>query len=105
MATADSHHEDLADLAMRRESRAAVAYDAFISYSPAKDKPIATTLQTVVQKLGKAWYRRRALRVFRDDTSLSATPQLWPSIEQALGKSRYFVLLASAEAAASKRGQ
>ena len=79
-----------------------IAYDAFISYSHAKDKPIAAALQSVVQKLGKPWYRRRALRVFRDDTSLSATPSLWPSIEQSLGQSRYFVLLASPEAAASK---
>jgi tetratricopeptide (TPR) repeat protein len=77
-------------------------YDAFISYSHAKDKPIAAALQSVVQKLGKPWYRRRALRVFRDDTSLSATPHLWPTIEQALGQSRFFILLASPEAAASK---
>jgi hypothetical protein len=77
------------------------AYDAFISYSHAKDKPIAAALQSVVQKLGKPWYRRRALRVFRDDTSLSATPSLWPSIEQALGQSRFLILLASPEAATS----
>ena len=76
-------------------------YDAFISYSHAKDKPIAAALQSVIQKLGKPWYRRRGLRVFRDDTSLSATPQLWPSIEQALAQSRYLLLLASPEAAAS----
>src|SRR5262249_29347760 len=43
----------------------------------------------------------RALRLFRDDTSLSATPQLWPTIEQALSESRYLILLASPEAAAS----
>jgi tetratricopeptide (TPR) repeat protein len=78
-----------------------VLYDAFISYSHAKDKPIAATLQTVIQKLGKPWYRRRALRVFRDDTSLSATPSLWPAIEQALSQSHFLVLLASPEAAAS----
>jgi WD40 repeat protein/tetratricopeptide (TPR) repeat protein len=83
-------------------SNAMALYDAFISYSHAKDKPIAAAVQSVVQKLGKAWYQRRALRVFRDDTSLSATPQLWPTIEQALGQSRFFVLLASPEAAASK---
>ena len=65
-----------------------VLYDAFISYSHAKDKPIAAALQSVVQKLGKPWYRRRALRVFRDDTSLSATPSLWPSIEQALKRGK-----------------
>ncbi len=77
------------------------AYDAFISYSHAKDKAIAASLQSVVQQLGKPWYRRRALRVFRDDTSLSATPHLWPSIEEALSQSRFLILLASAEAAAS----
>jgi tetratricopeptide (TPR) repeat protein len=77
-------------------------YDAFISYSHAKDKPVAAALQSVIQKLGKAWHQRRALRVFRDDTSLSATPHLWPSIEQALGASRFLILLASPEAAASK---
>ena len=76
-------------------------YDAFISYSHAKDKPIAAALQSVIQKLGKPWYRRRGLRVFRDDTSLSATPQLWPSIEQALAQSRYLLLLSSPESAAS----
>jgi tetratricopeptide (TPR) repeat protein len=76
-------------------------YDAFISYSHAKDKPIAAALQAVMQRLGKPWYRRRALRVFRDDTSLSATPQLWPSIEKALGESRYLILLSSPESAAS----
>jgi tetratricopeptide (TPR) repeat protein len=76
-------------------------YDAFISYSHAKDKPIAAALQSVVQRLGKPWYQRRALRLFRDDTSLTATPHLWPSIEQALGASRYLILMASPEAAAS----
>jgi tetratricopeptide (TPR) repeat protein len=76
-------------------------YDAFVSYSHAKDKPIAAALQSVVQRLGKPWYRRRALRLFRDDTSLSATPHLWPTIEQALAQSRFLILFASPEAAAS----
>ena len=76
-------------------------YDAFVSYSHAKDKTIAAALQSVIQTLGKPWYRRRALRLFRDDTSLAATPGLWPTIEQALDQSRYLILLASPEAAAS----
>src|SRR5262245_20138959 len=76
-------------------------YDAFISYSHAKDKPVAAALQAAVQRLGKAWHQRRALRVFRDDTSLSAAPGLWPSIESALDRSRFLILLASPEAAAS----
>lgn len=76
-------------------------YDAFISYSHVKDRPLAAALQVAVQKLGKPWYRRRSLHVFRDDASLSATPELWPSIERALGEARYLILLASPEAAAS----
>ena len=76
-------------------------YDAFISYSHAKDKPIASALQSAIQRLGKPLFRRRVLRVFRDDTSLSATPGLWSSIEQALANSRFLIVLASPEAAAS----
>jgi tetratricopeptide (TPR) repeat protein len=76
-------------------------YNAFISYSHARDKPIASALQSVLQRLGKAWYERRSLRVFRDDTSLSATPHLWPTIEVALRHSDFFILLASPEAALS----
>jgi tetratricopeptide (TPR) repeat protein len=79
-----------------------MSYDAFISYSHAKDKPVAAALQSVVQTLGKPWYQRRALRVFRDDTSLSATPHLWPTIEQSISQSRYLILLASPEAASSQ---
>src|SRR3977135_1201930 len=70
-------------LEIRRLWHAMALYDAFISYSHAKDKPVAAALQSAAQKLGKHWYRRRALRVFRDDTSLSATPSLWPTIEGA----------------------
>lgn len=77
-------------------------YDAFISYSHAKDGPIARELQYVIQTLGKSWLERRAVRVFRDDSSLTASPELWPSIESALNQSEYLILLASPEAGASK---
>ena len=86
----------------RAEAKAAPSYDAFISYSHANDKPLAAALQAAMQRLGKPWYRRRALRLFRDDTSLTATPHLWPSIEKALGQSQFLILMASPEAAASR---
>src|SRR3954469_22992391 len=56
------------------------------------DKPVAAPLQGAIQRLGKPWYRRRALRVFRDGTSLAATPELWPTIERALAASRWLPL-------------
>src|SRR5260370_16799484 len=89
------------DLEGSNKGRTLALYDAFISYSHAKDKPIAAALQSAVQRLGKAWYQRRALRVFRDDTSLSATPHLWPTTAQALAESRFLIVLASPKTAAS----
>lgn len=76
-------------------------YDAFISYSHAADGRLAPALQSGLHHLAKPWYRLRALHVFRDATNLAATPGLWPSIESALGEARFFVLMASPEAAAS----
>jgi hypothetical protein len=63
-------------------------YDAFISYSHAKDKAVASALQSAIQRPGKSWYRRRALRLFRDRHFAIATPGLWPSIEQAAARGR-----------------
>jgi tetratricopeptide (TPR) repeat protein len=77
-------------------------YDAFISYVGLKDKPIADALQSFIQRTGKPWYRRRGIRIFRDDTSLSGTTDAWAVTEKALSQSRFFILLASPEAAASK---
>ena len=78
-----------------------VTYDAFISYSHSADGALGPTVQEVLQRLAKPWYRRRALHVFRDDTGLSATPALWSSIATALDESEWFILLASPDAAAS----
>ena len=76
-------------------------FDAFISYNQSRDKSIAAALQSVLQSLGKPWYQRRSLRIFRDDTNLSATPYFWQTIESALSSSRYLILLASPQSAAS----
>ena len=82
--------------------RSGPGYDAFISYSHALDVPVAMRLQTELQRFAKPWNRRRSMRVFRDQTSLSASPALWTSIVDALDNSRFLILLASPEAAASE---
>ncbi|WP_222272985.1 TIR domain-containing protein [Modestobacter marinus] len=76
-------------------------YRAFISYSHAADGRLAPALQRALHRLAKPWYRLPAFRVFRDDTSLAATPALWSSIESALHASAFFILLASPRASAS----
>ena len=76
-------------------------FDAFISYSHAADDLLAPRLQSGLQQFAKPWWRRRALRVFRDQASLSANPHLWSSITEALAGSEWFVILTSPEAAAS----
>jgi hypothetical protein len=70
-----------AEYGMRRQNP---SYDAFISYSHHQDRMIAEALQSELQRFACLWYRPRALRIFRDTTSLSASPGLRPSIEQAL---------------------
>ena len=76
-------------------------HDAFISYSHSADGQLAPALQTGLQQLAKPWSKRRALEVFRDQTGLSVSPDLWGSITNAMDSSRWFVLLASPEAAQS----
>jgi len=78
-----------------------MTYDAFISYSHAADGKLAPRVQSGLHQFAKPLLRLRALHVFRDQTSLSATPELWSSIEGALNRSRYFILMASPDAAAS----
>src|SRR5687767_3434283 len=77
------------------------AYRAFISYSHAKDIKVAAALQAALQTFAKPWYRLRTMRVFRDQTSLSASPELWPAIETALDQAEWFILIASPQSAQS----
>ena len=77
-------------------------YNAFLSYSHAADDALAPSLQSALHRFARPWNRLRALRVFRDKTSLAASPELWPAIVDALGESGHFLLLASPAAAASR---
>jgi hypothetical protein len=85
-----------------RNLTTSVSYDAFISYSHKLDGPLIRSLQKRLQSLGKAWWQRRAVRIFRDETSLAAAPELWPEIERALSASRFLILCASPDGAASQ---
>jgi WD40 repeat protein len=77
-------------------------YDGFISYSHAADGLLAPRLQAALQRFAKPWWKRRAVRIFRDESSLSANPHLWSSITEALDTSGWFVLLLSPDAARSE---
>ena len=77
-------------------------YDGFISYSHAADDLLAPRLQSGLQRFAKPWWKRRALRIFRDESPLSANPHLWSSITEALDRSDWFVLLLSPGAADSE---
>lgn len=81
--------------------RPAQRYDAFLSYSHAADAEFAPFLQGALQRFARPIYRLRSVRVFRDATGLALTPELWPDIVRGIDGSRYFILLASPDAAAS----
>ena len=78
-----------------------MSHDAFISYSHAADGRIAPAVERGLQRLAKPWNRLRAVSVFRDESDLALTPRLWTTISTALDGSRYFILLACPESAAS----
>lgn len=77
-------------------------FDAFISYSHSDCKEIAPTIQKALENIGKPWYKqKRNLTIFRDETNLAATPNLWNTIKEALDNSENFIFLASPKAANS----
>ncbi|MFH8899125.1 toll/interleukin-1 receptor domain-containing protein [Streptomyces coeruleorubidus] len=76
-------------------------YDAFISYSHAWDRTVAKAFQAQAQGFDRPWFKPRSLKVFRDETNLGASPQLWPEIEAGLARSRWLVIMASPRAAVS----
>ncbi|WP_285475138.1 TIR domain-containing protein [Actinoplanes sp. NBRC 101535] len=85
----------------QRAIPSAERYDAFISYSHRADTAVARALQSELERFAGPWYRGRVLRVFRDATDLAASPGLWSTIEQALGRSDWLILMASPESAGS----
>ena len=87
--------------ARSRRPTAAIGYAAFVSYSHAVDGKLAPAIQRGLERLTRPWWGRRALRVFRDDTGLAVTPELWGAITAALDQSGHLILLASPAAAQS----
>jgi len=83
------------------DAQPSAEYDGFISYAHAADGALAPQLQAGLQRFAKPWWRRRALRVFRDESGLSANPHLWSAITAALDSSAWLVLLLSPDAARS----
>ncbi len=79
-----------------------MAYDAFISYSHAADGRLAPALEHGLERLARPWNRLRALSVFRDESNLPPNQNLRDTLKGALDQSRWFVLLASPESAASE---
>jgi hypothetical protein len=58
-------------------------------------------LQKGLHRIGRRLGQLRALRVFRDDTDLTASPDLWGHITDGLDRSRYLIVVLSPQAAQS----
>lgn len=76
-------------------------YKAFISYSHSAHREVVEVLHRDLERLGRSMFQLRSIRVFRDKTDLSAQPELWPVIREALNASEYLIYVATPEAAAS----
>jgi hypothetical protein len=84
----------------RASGRVAPEYDAFLSYTH-RDRPVATGIQKGLHQIGRRLGQLRALRVFRDDTNLEVSPDLWGKITEAMDRSRFLVMVLSPLAAQS----
>jgi len=69
-------------------------YDAFLSYTH-RDRPVAAGIQKGLHQIGRRLGQLRALRVFRDDTNLEVSPDLWHKITEALDSSRFLIVVLS----------
>jgi WD40 repeat protein len=77
-------------------------YDAFISYSHRGDRELARSVERTLWRFGQPWYGIRGTRTYRDETNLSAHPDLWSSIRRGVEQSRCLLLLASPDSARSE---
>lgn len=77
-------------------------YHAFISYSHSGDRELARALQSSLEDFARPLFRGRSMRLYRDETNLSARPDLWGAIESALNASSKLILLTSPAAARSE---
>ena len=80
----------------------ACKYDAFISYSHFGDRDLARSVEKTLWTFGRKWYQLRGVHTYRDETNLAAEPDFWPTIKEAVQKSKCLVLLASPASARSK---
>src|SRR6185312_16759130 len=84
-----------------RRQQHSYPYDAFLSYDH-DDQPVAYGIQRGLHKVGRRFGQLHALRVFRDSTDLTASPDLWGKVTEAMGQSRYLIVVLSPHAVVSK---
>lgn len=76
-------------------------YAAFMSYSHAGDNGEAKVLEALLERFPNSWYRLRRRRIYLDQGDLAANSDLRSTIQHALSRSRYFLLMASPQSAES----
>jgi TIR domain len=75
-------------------------YGAFLSYAH-RDRQVTNAIQKGLHQIGRHFGQLWALRVFRDDTNLTASPDLWGKITDSLDRSRFMIVVLSPQSAAS----
>jgi WD40 repeat protein len=78
-----------------------MAYDAFLSYAHV-DRQVTVAIQKGLHRIARRLGQRRALRVFRDDTNLTAGDDLGSKITEALDSSKFMIVVLTPHAAASR---
>src|SRR5882724_811296 len=85
----------------RQAGTSTYAYDFFISYSRTPDADLVQALQRRLERFTSPWWRRRRWRVFHDESSMSASHDLKASLERALSRSGWLIVVLSPQTAKS----
>jgi hypothetical protein len=91
---------DAPEFSDRRQAQSFL-YDAFLSYDH-DDQPVAHGIQRGQHRIARRLGQLHALRVFRDSTDLTASPDLWGKVTEAMDRSRYLIVVLSPNAVTSK---
>ena len=88
--------------AKNEEQKIPLIFNAFISYSHGSSSDFVVALHNWLQRIAKPWWHKRSLRIFRDETDLSANPSGINQLCTRLDQSDWLILIATPEAAQSK---
>ena len=89
-------------MSLDKKDHSLVSYNAFMSYSHKGEGKAAPILQRTIESFLDSFLGQHSIRVFRDESNIPMSQDLWQDIVSSLDRSSFFLLLASPESRKSE---